>query len=135
MPAQAFFPPVLLMATLIIAGLAIDLGGGPDHKLIGFANWARPGAFAHADGDTLADTALGMLAATVLAAYAFQGMEVVAIAAAETENPRRNMRKAVRRVFWRISVFYLLGTFVAGLLVPSDDSELLRGASSSFALP
>jgi yeast amino acid transporter len=118
------------MATLIIAGLAIDLGGGPDHKRIGFANWAHPGAFAHADGNAV----LGVLAATLLAAFAFRGMELVAIAAAETENPRRNMRKAVRRVFWRISVFYLLGTFVAGLLVPSNDSDLLRGASSSFAL-
>lgn len=28
-------------------------------------------------------------------------------AAAETESPRRNIAKAVRRVFWRILIFYV----------------------------
>lgn len=30
-------------------------------------------------------------------------------AASETESPRRNIGKAVRRVFWRILVFYVSG--------------------------
>jgi amino acid transporter len=37
----------------------------------------------------------------VQAAFSYSGMELVAITASETENPRRNVAKAVRRVFWR----------------------------------
>ena len=34
-------------------------------------------------------------------------MELVAITAAECENPRRNIARAVRRVFYRIVIFYV----------------------------
>lgn len=37
---------ILLITGLIIAGLVIDLGGGPDHDRIGFRYWKNPGAFA-----------------------------------------------------------------------------------------
>lgn len=35
-------------------------------------------------------------------------MELVAIAASETQSPRRNIAKAVKRVFIRICVFYMV---------------------------
>lgn len=65
-------------------------------------------------------------------------------AASETENPRRNIAKAVRRVFFRILVFYvslyfgwndagpdggcaqILGIFITGLIVPYNDPNLLQ---------
>lgn len=37
----------------------------------------------------------------VNAAFSYGGVEMVAVAAAEAENPRKNIPKAVRRVFWR----------------------------------
>jgi amino acid transporter len=48
-------------------------------------------------------------------------------AASETESPRRNIAKAVRRVFYRILVFYVLGILITGMIVPSDDPDLLKG--------
>jgi yeast amino acid transporter len=72
------------------------------------------------------DRFLALLSVLVQAAFSFQGMELVAIAASETENPRRNIAKAVRRVFYRIVVFYLLGIIVTGMLVPYNDPDLLR---------
>jgi amino acid transporter len=53
-------------------------------------------------------------------------MELVAVAASETENPRRNIAKAVRRVFYRILVFYILGVLITGMLIPYDDPNLLQ---------
>ena len=40
-------PPfaVILITGLILCGLIIDLGGGPDHDRIGFRYWNNPGAF------------------------------------------------------------------------------------------
>lgn len=52
---------------------------------------------------------LALLGVLVQAAFSFQGVELVAIAASETLNPRRNIKKAVQRVFYRILIFYILG--------------------------
>lgn len=46
------------------------------------------------------------------------------IAAGEAKNPRRNLPRAIKRVYVRILLFYILGTFIIGLLVPSNDPDL-----------
>ena len=56
-------------------------------------------------------------------------------AASETENPRRNISKAVRRVFWRIVIFYILGIMITGMLVPYDDPNLLNGTGTAAQSP
>ena len=56
-------------------------------------------------------------------------------AASETENPRRNIAKAVRRVFWRIVIFYILGILITGMLVPYDDPDLLNGTGTATQSP
>ncbi len=44
----------------------------------------------------------------VTAAFAFTGTELVGLAAAETQNPRKSLPTAIKQVFWRITLFYLL---------------------------
>ena len=56
-------------------------------------------------------------------------------AASETENPRRNISKAVRRVFWRIVIFYILGILITGMLVPYDDPNLLSNSGTASESP
>jgi amino acid transporter len=58
------------------------------------------------------------------AAFSYIGTEIVAIAAGEAKNPRRNIPKAIKRVYIRILLFYILGTTVIGLLVPSNNPSL-----------
>ena len=48
------------------------------------------------------------------------------VAAGETENPRINIPKAVRRVFWRILIFYVLAILLVGMCVSSKDPRLLN---------
>ena len=55
-----------------------------------------------------------------LQAYSYMGMEGLAMAAAEVENPRRALAKAVRRVFYRILMFYILGILVVGAAFPAS---------------
>ncbi|KAH9066797.1 general amino acid permease 1 [Lactarius vividus] len=126
-----------LITGLILCGLIIDLGGGPDHKRLGFTYWKHPGALAGPGlvNSKSTDHFLGWLSVLVQAGFSFQGMELVAIAASETENPRRNISKAVRRVFWRIVVFYILGILITGMLVPSDDPDLLNGGGTASQSP
>jgi amino acid transporter len=52
------------------------------------------------------------------------GTEIVAIAAGEAKNPRRNIPRAIRKVYIRILIFYLGGTFIIGLIVPSNEKAL-----------
>ncbi|PIL24827.1 transporter [Ganoderma sinense ZZ0214-1] len=127
-----------LITILIITGLVIDLGGGPNHQRLGFHYWKTPGPLAGAnltpDKPGL-DKFLGILSCIVQAAFSFQGVELVAVAASETESPRRNISKAVRRVFWRILLFYLLGLLITGMIVPYNDGDLLKSAGTAAESP
>ncbi|KDQ61931.1 hypothetical protein JAAARDRAFT_526914 [Jaapia argillacea MUCL 33604] len=127
-----------LITGLILVGIIIDLGGGPNHQRVGFRYWKNPGAFARAGlvhGNETTDKFLGFLSVIVQAAFSFQGMELVAVAASETSSPRRNIAKAVRRVFYRIVIFYILGVLVTGMLVPYNDTDLLQATGNAAQSP
>lgn len=77
------------------------------------------------DGKGATGRFLGFFSTLVQAAFSYNGVELVATAAGEAENPRKNIPKAVRRVFWRILFFYVLGSLAIGVLVPYNDPHLL----------
>jgi yeast amino acid transporter len=114
----------------------LDLGGGPNHDRIGFRYWKDPGPFTQYDGIAGAKGRfLGWLAVLTQAAFSYIGTEIVAIAAGEAKNPRRNLPKAIKRVYVRILIFYLGGTFIIGLLVPSNSTSLKLGHGTATASP
>ncbi|KAF8633974.1 hypothetical protein AX15_001152 [Amanita polypyramis BW_CC] len=130
---------VITITGLIILGIVIDLGGGPNHDRLGFRYWKHPGPFAQYEGiQGSTGRFLGFWAVLTQAAFSFIGTEIVAIAAGETKNPRRNLPRAIKRVYIRILLFYIGGTAVIGLLVPSDDEGLNlsdgTAASSPFVI-
>ncbi|KAJ7580196.1 general APC amino acid permease [Mycena floridula] len=128
---------ICLIIGLLIAGLVIDLGGGPNHERIGFRYWKNPGALNRAGlvKNINTDRFLALLSVLVQAAFSFQGMELVCIAASETESPRRNIKKAVGRVFYRILLFYILGILMIGMLISYDDTALLQSAGNAAQSP
>ncbi|KAK3823832.1 MAG: lysine-specific permease [Linnemannia gamsii] len=76
----------------------------------------------------------GLASIFLNAGFSFQGAELVGIAAGETKNPRKNVPRAIRQVFWRILLFYILTITIIGLCIPYTDSGLGEGtiASSPF---
>ena len=62
-----------------------------------------------------------MVGVAMIAGFSFQGTELIGIAAAESENPKRNIPIAIRQVFWRILMFYILAIFVIGMLIPYNE--------------
>lgn len=56
--------------------------------------WYDPGAFNHGFK--------GLCSVFTTAAFSFAGTELVGLAAAESENPRVVLPRAVKQVFWRI---------------------------------
>jgi amino acid transporter len=116
---------ILTIIGLLILALVLDLGGGPTHDRLGFRYWKHPGAMKEFIGTGDTGRFLGLFSTLVNAAFSYGGVEMVAVAAGEAANPRKNIPKAVRRVFWRILFFYVLGSLAIGVLVPSNDPNLL----------
>jgi len=107
-----------------ILGIIINCGGGPKGGYIGTVHWRDPGAFAAGFK--------GVCAVFVTAAFAFAGTELVGLAAAETANPRKSLPTAIKQVFWRITLFYIVSLTIIGLLVPYTEQRLV-GQSSADA--
>lgn len=118
---------IITIVGLLIMAFIVDLGGGPTHDRLGFRFWKHPYQ-AMKEYDSTGNTGrfLGLFNVLVNAAFSYGGVELVAVAAGEAENPRKNIPKAVRRVFWRILFFYVLGTLAIGVLVAGDDKHLLK---------
>lgn len=130
---------IITIVGLLILALIIDVGGVPGQKRLGFHYWRNPGAMKPYIADGATGRFLGLWSVLVNAAFSYGGVEMVAVAAGEAEDPRRNIPKAVKRVFWRILFFYVLGTLAIGVLVPYNDEHLLSaiktGASGAARSP
>ena len=133
--AEFVFASIKLLAIvgLLLFALIIDLGGGPTHDRLGFRYWNHPGAMKAYIGTGSTGRFLGFFAVMANATFAYSGVEMVAVAAGEAENPRKNIPKAVRRVFWRIIFFYVLGSLAIGVLIPYNEPRLLNAQDNNLA--
>jgi len=112
-----------IIAFLIVGACAI-LGLIPGVPASGLGNLVAHGGFAP-HGVT------GIAAALLIVVFAFGGTEVVAIAAAESDDPARNIRRIVREVMVRILVFYLGSILVIVAVLPWNDPAVLDGPFSA----
>ncbi|RXW23356.1 hypothetical protein EST38_g2520 [Candolleomyces aberdarensis] len=71
----------------------------------------------------------------ISAAFAYGNVQIVAIAGAETRNPRKSIPAALRATFTRVVMFYVLSIFVISLLIPADDPRLALGNGSVTQSP
>ncbi|OMP83881.1 Dicarboxylic amino acid permease [Diplodia seriata] len=126
---------ILLIVFLIILGLVINLGGVPGVPRLGFHYWKTPGPFVEYIGTGSWGKFLGYWAVMSNAVFSFAGVESVAMAAAETRNPRRAIPNACKRVFARVSLFYILAVLIVGMLVASDDGRLSDSSGTAAQSP
>ncbi|GCD45787.1 amino acid transporter [Streptomyces paromomycinus] len=95
---------------LVLSLLAI-FGVLPDTEAVGLANLTGQGGF-------LPNGWQGVVSGVLAVAFAFGGLEVVTIAAAESDDPARNVARAVRSAVWRILFFYVGSMLVVVTLLP-----------------
>ncbi|GJE90155.1 amino acid permease [Phanerochaete sordida] len=127
---------VITITGLIILGIVLDLGGGPNHDRLGFRYWKHPGPFNQFNNiGGSKGRFLGFWAVLTQAAFSFIGTEIVAIAGGEAKNPRRNIPKAIKRVYVRILLFYIGGVTIIGLLVPYTHPDLNLKTSNAAKSP
>lgn len=72
------------------------LGLGFHGEALGMSYWYDPGASVNGG--------LGFCSVLVTAAFAYSGSEMVGLTAEEQANPKRDMPRAIKQVFFRIGV-------------------------------
>lgn len=108
---------VVAIIAFILIGVALLMGWLPDVASPGLSNFTAHGGFAPKG-------LAGVGAALLVVVFAFGGTEIVAVAAAETEDPERSIARAIRTVAWRILVFYIGSLSVIIAVVPWTSEAL-----------
>ncbi|MFD7905330.1 amino acid permease [Kitasatospora sp. NPDC059722] len=107
---------VLAIVAFIALGAAALLGVLPGAGSPGLSHLTGDGGFAPNGLSGIVTALLGVV-------FAFGGMEVIGMAAAESRDPGRSIRTAVRSAIWRIALFYLGSVAVLVLLLPWRDAR------------
>lgn len=116
----ALLKVIAIVAFLVLGTLAV-LGLLPGSDTSGVSHLWSDGGFAPKGG-------IAILAGLLTAMFSFQGSEIVTIAAAESEEPKKNIKKAIRAVVWRLGLFYVGSIFIVISLVPWNADDLAAGS-------
>ncbi|MGA6169840.1 amino acid permease [Streptomyces sp. NPDC012600] len=110
---EFWFASLKVVAIVVFLGLGVlaVLGWLPDTDPVGMANLTGQGGF-------LPNGWGGVVAGVLTVVFAFGGLEVVTIAAAETADPARAVGRAVRSAVVRILFFYVGSMLVIVTVLP-----------------
>ncbi|KAJ2161772.1 hypothetical protein GGF46_001191 [Coemansia sp. RSA 552] len=114
---------VLAVIIFVIVGI-LTVAGATGGDYIGSRNW-------HIEGAPFKDHIVGILKACVVAAFSMQGTEIVGVTVGECANPRREVPRVIRSVFWRILFFYIASILIIGLVIPNNDENLIAASSAA----
>lgn len=115
------FVKVAVIIFFLVIGVLLIFGWLPGHESVGTSNFTP---FAP---EGIAGVSAGLLAV----AFAFGGIEIVTIAAAESDKPSAAITAAVRAVVWRIMVFYLGSVVVITALLDRSTLDKAEDAADS----
>ncbi|KUJ69314.1 amino acid transporter [Streptomyces albus subsp. albus] len=116
---------VTAITLFLVLGLLAAFGVLPDTDPVGLANLTGQGGF-------LPNGWSGVASGVLAVVFAFGGLEVVTIAAAESDDPARAVSRAVRSAVWRIVFFYIGSMLVIVTLLPW--SSMVPGESPFVAV-
>jgi amino acid transporter len=111
------------------------VGGNPMHDAYGFRNWNPSKVSGTPFAEFIYEGSLGQwigfLACLIQAAYTIAGPEYVSMTAGEAQDPRRVMPRAFNGVFYRLTLFFMLGSLCVGIVVPYNDPDLINAISNA----
>ncbi|MGW2812525.1 amino acid permease [Streptomyces sp. NPDC001415] len=102
---------IFAIVAFLVLGLLAIFGVLPDTSAVGLSNLTGQGGFLPAGWS-------GVVSGVLAVIFAFGGLEVVTIAAAESDDPARAVGRAVRSAVWRILFFYVGSMLVIVTLLP-----------------
>lgn len=107
---------------VIITMIVISAGGAPKGDPIGFKYWDTTGGFTHGFK--------GFLAIMPTCIFAMSGSENCGLVAAETDNPRKSVPRAVTSIWIRLALFYLIGSLMVTITVSPSNPSLFGGSGT-----
>jgi lysine-specific permease len=114
---------VIAIIVFIIIGIAMIAKIMMTPGMVTFQNWT------HGDAPFVGGFQ-ALIGVAMIAGFSFQGTEMVGVAAGESKDPKKTIPIAIKQIFWRILLFYVVCIFIIGTLVAYDDPRLLQAASS-----
>ena len=121
--AEYWFSGIKVAAILgfIIVGVLVIFGG------ISLNSGAPAPMMSNLIGDSLFPNGLSAVFAVMMTVvYAFQGCEIMGVAAGETDQPDKSIPRAVRNVVFRVLIFYVLAIVVLSAIVPWQQAGLME---------
>ncbi len=117
---------VIAILSMIVFGLYLLLNADSNSPAR-FSNlWQHGGFFPHGTHSMV------MMLAFIM--FAFGGIELIAMAAAEAKNPQQTIPKAINQVVWRILLFYVVSLTIILSLVPWNQLQLGGLNKSPFVM-
>ena len=71
-----------------------------------------------------------LIGVAMIAGFSFQGTEMGGVAAGESKDPKKTIPVAIKQIFWRILLFYIVCIFIIGTLIAYNDPRLLQAAAT-----
>ncbi|MFD0111497.1 amino acid permease [Streptomyces sp. NPDC001940] len=102
---------ITAIGVFVLLGCAYVFLGLPGHEAVGASNLSGPGGL-------LPHGMSGLGTAFVFVIFSYIGTEIIAVTAAESENPVRDIPRAARRMVVRLALFYVLAMAVVVTVVP-----------------
>ena len=131
--AEYWFAAIKVATVIVFIGIGVLMilgimrGGAPEGLWGNLALWTQ--------GDApFAGGFAALIGVAMIVGFSFQGTELIGIAAGESEDPARNIPRAIRQVFWRILLFYVFAILVISLLIPYTDPQLLKNDVGDIAV-
>ncbi|MGC5699122.1 amino acid permease [Pseudomonas sp. NFXW11] len=121
--AEYWFAGVKVLAILsfIVVGALVIFG------VIPLPNSVPAPMFDNLKGDSLFPNGLpAVFAVMMTVVYAFQGCEIMGVAAGETDQPEKSIPRAVRNVVFRVLIFYVLAVMVLAAIIPWQQAGLVE---------
>ncbi|MBI7023535.1 amino acid permease [Pseudomonas aeruginosa] len=121
--AEYWFAGIKVAAILvfIVVGGLVIFGG------IELKSGAPAPMFSNLFGERLFPNGLSAVFAVMMTVvYAFQGCEIMGVAAGETERPEKSIPRAVRNVVFRVLIFYVLAIVVLSAIIPWQQAGLVE---------
>ncbi|MFC4798437.1 amino acid permease [Neobacillus sp. GCM10023253] len=127
--AEYWFAGIKVVAIIIflIVGVLMIFGLIGHQGFIGLSNWTDMSMFPNGFAAVIL-----MMTGVI---WSYLGVETVITASGETENPQKNVPKAINTIFFRVLLFYVGTVTVMGLVVPYKQVSVLNnGYAGLFSL-
>jgi AAT family amino acid transporter len=115
---------VVAIVAFIVVGLLLITGLGP-WPAVGLANLTQHGGF-------LPHGWHGVWLALTLVITSYMGVEVIAVTAGEAENPSTSIPRAMRKIVYRLIIFYVLAITVMLAMTPWNRTGSASVTGSPF---